>query len=149
MNKVAFFIVLIVLKGVALLPLPLLRMIAKGLGTVFFYASKKTRHKVISNLTQAALLRHVSPKTVIQQLVISGFEMIWVWFNSAQTIAKKITVDEDCQSLINCLLDKNNQTPRLLLTPHLGCFEALAKWITTQTALTAMYRRPKQAFVVL
>jgi KDO2-lipid IV(A) lauroyltransferase len=34
-----------------------------------------------------------------------------------------------------------------LLTPHLGCFEALAKWIAHQTPLTAMYRRPKQEWV--
>jgi Kdo2-lipid IVA lauroyltransferase/acyltransferase len=35
----------------------------------------------------------------------------------------------------------------LFLTPHLGCFELAAAWISYQRALTSMYRPPKQAWL--
>lgn len=124
----------------AKLPLHSVRRLGSLLGTLVYCASAPTRAVVCSNLAQAQLAIH--PKAVIQANVRGLLEMVWVWFNPASRVAARCTVGDP--ALVAAL---HSGHPTILLTPHLGCFEALAKWVSQQAPLTAMYRRPTKRWL--
>jgi KDO2-lipid IV(A) lauroyltransferase len=109
-------------------------------GFVAFHLSPSTRAEVANNIAQAQLT--ISPVAAAQATVSGLFEMLWVWFHPARAVAARCTVKD---AAVHKALDGSQAT--ILLTPHLGCFEALAKWISVQTPLTAMYRRPDKAWL--
>ncbi len=131
---------LIVLKCLAVLPLAMLRALGTVAGCLVFLVSGKVRRTVTANLAQAGLKLPVG--SVVQASARSAIDMIWVWFNPAHAVAARcIVVDVSVREALN------QTQATLLLTPHLGCFEALAKWVSVQTPLTAMYRRPDKAWL--
>jgi Kdo2-lipid IVA lauroyltransferase/acyltransferase len=132
---------LFLLKLIAKLPLSLLRAIASALGTVAYHCSKRLRSTVAENLAQAKLTLDV--KTVIQAIARGAADMVWVWFNPQAAVAAKVTVI-DTVPLQKAL---SGEQACMVITPHIGCFEALAKWYTSIHPMTAMYRRPDKAWV--
>jgi KDO2-lipid IV(A) lauroyltransferase len=132
---------LFLLKLIAKLPLTALRSIATALGTVGFYCSSKLRKTITDNLAQADLDLNV--KAVVQSIARGAADMVWVWFNPQAAVAAKVTVI-DAAPLARAL---SGEQACMVITPHLGCFEALAKWYTSIHPMTAMYRRPDKAWV--
>jgi Kdo2-lipid IVA lauroyltransferase/acyltransferase len=131
---------LFLLKLIAQLPLSVLRALGSALGWLAYHLSSKTRHTVAQNLAQAQ--QSISPQTATQNNMRGLFDMLWVWFTPASTVAHRCeVVDASMHTALN------GAQATILLTPHLGCFEALAKWIATQTPLTAMYRRPDKPWL--
>jgi KDO2-lipid IV(A) lauroyltransferase len=96
---------------------------------------------VTDNLAQAGLALDV--KTVIQAIARGAADMVWVWFNPQAAVAAKVTVI-DTQALNKAL---SGEQACMVITPHIGCFEALAKWYTSIHPMTAMYRRPDKAWI--
>ncbi len=124
----------------ALLPLSVLRALGSAAGFVVWAYSSALRHRVASHLAQAQLALPV--RRVMQATGRGAADMVWVWFTPAEQVFKRCHVKDD---LIHSAIQSHQAT--LLLTPHLGCFEAMAKWIAAQTALTAMYRRPDKPWL--
>lgn len=129
------------LKLLAQLPLPALRAGGTALGWLIYYASSKTRMVVAENLAQAGLSLNV--KSVVQHIARGATDMLWVWFNPQAAVAAKVTVI-DTELLAKAL---SGEQACLVITPHLGCFEALGKWYSSIHPMTAMYRRPDKAWV--
>jgi Kdo2-lipid IVA lauroyltransferase/acyltransferase len=129
------------LKLIAKLPLRLLRAVAGALGAIAYLCSQKLRATVTENLAQAGV--KLDAKTVIQATARGAADMIWVWFNPQAAVAAKVTVI-DLEPLGKAL---SGEQACMVITPHLGCFEALAKWYTSIHPMTAMYRRPDKAWV--
>ncbi len=134
---------LFVLRHLAALPLPLLHALARVLGCLVYVGSSHNRSVIASNLAQAAIQQSVFKTT--QAITKGAFDMLWVWFHPANAVASKITINPQDAIIVREALNGSQAT--LLLTPHIGCFEALAKWIAHQTPLTAMYRRPSRAWI--
>jgi Kdo2-lipid IVA lauroyltransferase/acyltransferase len=132
---------LFILKLIAKIPLPVLRAMATALGTVAYIGSKKMRRTVTENIAQTGLKLNV--KTVIQHIACGAADMIWVWFNSQAAVAAKVTVI-DTIALTKAL---GSERACMIISPHLGCFEALAKWYTSIHPMTAMYRRPDKSWI--
>jgi Kdo2-lipid IVA lauroyltransferase/acyltransferase len=132
---------LLLLKLIAQLPLPVLRTLASTLGTIAYGCSSKLRATVAENLAQAGVKLGV--KTVIQATARGAADMIWVWFNPQAAVAAKVTV-VDIEPLSKAL---SGEQACMVITPHIGCFEALAKWYSSIHPMTAMYRRPDKAWV--
>lgn len=132
---------LFVLKCLAKLPLPVLRGLGTAIGTFSYYGSAKTRLTVQANLAQAGVSLDVKP--VVQSIARGAADMVWVWFNPQAAVAAKVTV-VDTAPLNKAL---NGEQACMVITPHLGCFEALAKWYTSIHPMTAMYRRPDKAWM--
>jgi KDO2-lipid IV(A) lauroyltransferase len=128
------------LKLIAKLPLNWLRTLGSGMGFIAWHGSRRPSEAVVENLSQAQL--DIAPQAALKANARGLLEMVWVWFNPAASVAQRCTVVD---ASIHQALDGSQAT--LLLTPHLGCFEALAKWISTQTPLTAMYRRPDKPWL--
>ncbi len=131
---------LFLLKLIAKLPLPLLRSLGSAVGWAAYHATGSIRSVVAQNLAQAQL--SIRTLAAVQANARGLFDMAWVWFNPAAAVAARCTVAD---AMLAKALDGSQAT--LLLTPHLGCFEALAKWISLQTPLTAMYRRPDKPWM--
>jgi Kdo2-lipid IVA lauroyltransferase/acyltransferase len=131
---------LFILKLIAKIPLPVLRVLATGLGTVAYYSASNMRAIVTQNLAQAGLQLNV--KTVIQHIARGAADMIWVWFNPQAAVAAKVTMMPS-EALSKAL---SGEQACMVITPHLGCFEALAKWYSSIHPMTAMYRRPDKAW---
>jgi Kdo2-lipid IVA lauroyltransferase/acyltransferase len=129
-----------ILKLAAKLPLSWLRAMGSGVGFLVWYISHRSSEAVTQNLAQSKLM--IEPQIALKANVRGLFEMVWVWFNPISKVAQRCTV---LDVAIYKALDGAQAT--ILLTPHLGCFEALAKWITLQTPLTAMYRRPSKPWM--
>lgn len=142
-NNLLLFILYTVTYTATRLPLNYLRILAKLIGILIYVLSAKHRKTIASNLTQAQL--NLSIFSVNQAIVCGAADMLWVWLRCTKTVAKKISISPESNAAVHEAL--NNRHATILLTPHLGCFEALAKWIAHQTPLTAMYRRPKQKWV--
>ncbi len=132
---------LILLKLIAKLPLSTLRALAGWLGALVYLCSRKIRRTVAQNLAQAQVALDV--KSVIQATARGAADMVWVWFNPQAAVAAKVTVI-DTEPLARAL---SGEQACMVITPHLGCFEALAKWYTSVHPMTAMYRRPDKAWV--
>jgi Kdo2-lipid IVA lauroyltransferase/acyltransferase len=134
---------LFILRRLAVLPLPLLQVLSRVLGLVVFLGSSNNRRTIAANLAQAGVQQSVFKTT--QAIAKGALDMLWVWFNPSSVVCARITIAPHHETLVREALSGSQAT--LLLTPHLGCFEALAKWIAHQTPLTAMYRRPSRAWV--
>jgi Kdo2-lipid IVA lauroyltransferase/acyltransferase len=131
---------LFILKLIAKIPLPVLRVLATGLGTIAYYSASNMRAIVTQNIAQAGVQLNV--KTVIQRIARGAADMIWVWFNPQAAVAAKVTL-VDAVALNKAL---SGEQACMVITPHLGCFEALAKWYSSIHPMTAMYRRPDKAW---
>lgn len=142
-NYLLLAIVLWILRIIAYLPLPFLRILAQLIGILVYCLSKKNRKMIQANLVQANITLSVLKVT---QAITSGVaDMLWVWFHTTAVVVNKVHILPNDQSIITQALNGNCAT--ILLTPHLGCFEVLAKWIAHRTPLTAMYRPPKKQWV--
>ena len=130
-------------RALACLPLGLLRALGDVLGVLYWLGSASARAVVQANTAQAGLQAH--SLTVLRHSARAALEMAWVWFSPQAVVAARCTVSAADAAQIQTALAGTH--PTVLLTPHLGCFEALAKWIATQTPLTAMYRRPESEWV--
>ncbi len=142
-NNLLLFFLRIVTYIVTRLPINYLRAMAKLIGILLYVLSAKHRKTITNNLTQAQL--KLSVFAVNQAIIGGAADMLWVWLRCTHTVANKVSISPESTATVNEAL--NNKQATILLTPHLGCFEALAKWIAHQTPLTAMYRRPKQEWV--
>jgi Kdo2-lipid IVA lauroyltransferase/acyltransferase len=145
----------------AKLPLSALRGLGTAAGTLAYAASAQLRRSVADNLRQAGLLKPlgllspivpkavIPPQTMVRRVVQAsaraGADMVWVWFNPPATVAARCWVDAASTAAVQAALAGKH--PTLLLTPHLGCFEVLAKWFATQAPLTALYRPPNKPWV--
>ena len=131
----------LILNVLAKLPLPFLRIIGTAMGTIAYYFSPRLRAVVTENVAQADL--NLDAKTIIQNIARGAMDMIWVWFNSQATVVSKIAVI-DSNALAKSL---SSEHPSIVITPHLGCFEALGKWYASIHPMTAMYRRPDKPWI--
>ena len=125
------------------MPLGLLRILGACLGLLLYLFARRTREVIEFNLRQAAL--ELTTAQAARHAGRGMLEMLWVWFTPQAQVASRCTPHPDDAALLAQAL--SGVSPTILLTPHLGCFEALAQYIATQTPLTAMYRRPDKAWV--
>jgi KDO2-lipid IV(A) lauroyltransferase len=81
----------------------------------------------------------------VQANVRGLLEMVWIWFTPATALHRRCTFVDSAQHVLKPIIDSQQAT--IFLTPHLGCFEALAKWFSLQAPMTALYRRPSKPWL--
>jgi KDO2-lipid IV(A) lauroyltransferase len=141
------FFLIRILKLLAKLPLSALRVLGSGIGWVVWLASSKVRRTVAANLAQAGLLGKagLSVRRVVQANVRGLLEMVWIWFTPVTALHSRCTFEDTTQHVLKPIIDNAQAT--IFLTPHLGCFEVLAKWFSMQAPMTALYRRPNKPWL--
>lgn len=125
------------------LPLPVLRAIGVLAGVLVFAGSGAYRRKIVSNLRRAGH-RGVGP--ALRAAAGAGrtvFELPWIWGHPPEALAGRTACADEA------LLDAAEAEGRgiLFLTPHLGSFEAAARWYARRAPITVMFREPRKALI--
>ena len=128
------------------LPLRWVHALGATLGWLTYAASPTYRRTLRANLAQAGLDAPSVRRAAIGHAGRQALEAAWLWQRPAADIAA--CVQQSPPDSFAALLDEPR--PLLLLTPHLGGFEAVAQYYATLPRatlrpLTALYRVPRKA----
>ena len=130
------------------LPLRWLHALGAALGWLTYLLSSTYRSTLRANLAQAGLDEPRLRRSAIAHAGRQAIEAAWLWQRPAADIAA--CVQEACPGSLAALLAQPR--PLLLLTPHLGSFEASAQYYATQAQartrpMTILFRTPRKAAV--
>ena len=127
-----------------MLPLAVLRAVGALLGRLVYAASPAYRGRLDANLAQAG---YGEAPAVRRRAVAEAGRMVgelpWIWARPPAEVAGRIS----CDSLR--VFDEAEAERRgiLFLTPHLGGFEATARYCAARRPITVLFRRPKQGWL--
>jgi len=127
------------------LPLAWLHALGAALGWLAYLASPTYRRTLRANLAQAGLDEPRLRRSAIAHAGRQGIEAAWLWQRPAADIVACVQEAEP-GSLAALLAERR---PLLLLTPHLGSFEASAQYYATQPLaqerpMTVLFRPPRK-----
>lgn len=143
------YLVYLLLRLLALLPLRVLHGIGRGLGRLLLWRRNRMVRNTAVNLrlarpelddaAQSALLRQV--------LVESGksvCEIVKVWGAGAQR-ALTLVREVRGEALLDAALAAGKGV--IIAAPHLGCWELLNYWLCRRTPMAILYRPPRIAAI--
>jgi Kdo2-lipid IVA lauroyltransferase/acyltransferase len=138
-----------ILRLVARLPLRWVHALGGVLGWVAYLSSKVYAQRLRENLLQSRVWSSPEEyeallKQCIAETGRGALEMIPVWFRPPQKVAlliKRFTGLEEIVALHKA------RKGVILLTPHLGCFEAGASHLARHVPLTVLYKKPKMLWL--
>src|SRR5512137_2353450 len=127
------------------LPLRWVQALGAALGWLAYLLSPTYRRTLRANLVQAGLDEPGLRRAAIAHAGRQGIEAAWLWQRPAADIAGCVL--ESPAGSFTALLDERR--PLLLLTPHLGGFEAVAQYYATRPQaqarpMTVLYRVPRK-----
>lgn len=123
------------------LPLPVLHRLAAWLGRLVYWLSPTYRRHLCQNLAQAgqpaAMRLAVAAETGKQMLELAR---IWMW-----PLEKAAAMVTDVVGWEHVEAARQAGKGIVFLTPHLGCFEITAQYVSQFADITVLYRPPKLA----
>jgi KDO2-lipid IV(A) lauroyltransferase len=124
---------------VARLPLRWSQAAGAALGRVALALSAAFRRKSSDNLAQAGLLDGERLRRTAEHVGRAAGETPFVWFGAHDRVEARIAVEGQE------VLDRARARGRgvMLLTPHLGCFEAAARAVARSGPITVLYKPPR------
>jgi KDO2-lipid IV(A) lauroyltransferase len=127
------------------LPLRSVHALGAVLGWLAYLLSPSYRHTLRANLAQAGLDQPRLRRSAIAHAGRQGIEAAWLWQRPAADIVDCVREVEPGR--LAALLAAPQ--PLLLLTPHLGSFEASAQYYATlplaqQRPMTVLFRPPRK-----
>jgi KDO2-lipid IV(A) lauroyltransferase len=138
-------VLLFVFRLLSRLPLGWVQALGGLLGRLVPLFSAAYRQRLHDNLRQAGLDPARLAGTVAAESGKQSLETAWVWLRPRAELAAKVRwVDEP---VLRAALDDGRAV--IILTPHLGCFEAIAQGYALRPEartrpMTALYRRPRK-----
>jgi KDO2-lipid IV(A) lauroyltransferase len=147
--RLDMYLVYLLLRLLALLPLRMLHGIGGGLGRVLLWRGGRTVHNTAVNLAivrpqldgaaQAALLREV-----MSESGKSASEIVKVWGAGAGR-ALGLVREVRGEALLDAALAAGKGV--IIAAPHLGCWELLNYWLCRKTPMAILYRPPRIAAI--
>jgi KDO2-lipid IV(A) lauroyltransferase len=138
-------VLLVVFKLLSRLPLSVVQALGGLLGRLVYatggsYSRRLREHMALAGLDVPRLAGRAAAEAGKQSL-----ETAWVWLRPREDLAPRIDWTQ-ARALDEALADGR---PVIILTPHLGCFEAIAQGYALRPEartrpMTALYRRPKK-----
>jgi len=132
-------------KLLSRLPLGLVQAIGGVLGRIVYRLSASYRQRLRENMALAGLDAGRLALAAAAEAGKQSLETAWVWLRPRADLARKIEWAD--VAVIDTALGDGR--PVIILTPHLGCFEAIAQGYALRTdartrPMTALYRRPRK-----
>ncbi len=127
------------------LPLRCVHALGAALGWLAYVLSPSYRRTLRANLAQAGFAEPRLRRAAIAHAGRQGLEAAWLWQRPAQDIVR--CVQEAVPGSLAALLEQRR--PLLMLTPHLGSFEASAQFYAAQPQasarpMTVLFRPPRK-----
>lgn len=124
----------------AWLPLPLLHCLGHIGGRIAYAWPGKYRQRLRANATQAGYPQAAFARQAAAQAGAMVMELPKVWLRNQQSLGKVVSDDN---AVVEAALAEGRGI--LYLTPHLGCFEITARYLTRHGPITVMFRPPRKA----
>jgi KDO2-lipid IV(A) lauroyltransferase len=131
------------LRLIALLPLPLLHGIGKGVGIASIPFQPRRAALMKANMRQAGVYSLANLISNAGEFGKSVIEALPVWLHRPAVNLSRIREVHGWEAV---LAAKAEGRGIVALTPHLGCWELVAQYISNQIPLTLLYRPAKQAW---
>lgn len=132
--------VLVLLRLIALLPLPALHGIGRVLGRCVYALPGRYRQRLQRNARQAGYDDPAFARSAAGETGAMIMETPKVWLQTAKCVPKVVS---DTEHVATDAMAEGRGI--LYLTPHLGCFEITARYIVKYGPITVMYRPPRHA----
>ncbi len=136
---------LFIFRLLSKLPLGVVQTLGGVLGRIVYWTAGSYRRRLRANMAQAGLDVDQLAGEAAAEAGKQSLEMAWIWLRPrADLLAKVHWVDDGV--LRHALADGR---PIVMLTPHLGSFEAIAQAYALRPEartrpMTALYRRPRK-----
>lgn len=133
-------------KLLSRLPLGLLQALGGVLGRLVYRVGGTYRRRLRENMVLAGLDVDALAGRAAAEAGKQALETAWVWLRPPHELARKVRwIDADVMDA--ALADGR---PLVMLTPHLGCFEAIAQAYALRPEartrpMTVLYRKPRKA----
>lgn len=124
----------------AWLPLPVLHGVGRIGGRIAYAWPGKYRRRLRSNAIQAGYPQASFARRAAAQAGAMVMELPKVWLRNEQSLEKVVSSDN---AVVEAALAEGRGI--LYLTPHLGCFEITARYLTRHGPITVMFRPPRKA----
>ena len=139
----------LIFKIAAALPLPLAHGFGIALGWLAYLVSPRYRRRMKENIAASQIADspqgfHLLLNQSITQAGKAITELPFAWFSTEPRLLAKFREIEGWDAVVAARAEGCGV---LMLTPHLGCFEALGRFLSTQFPCTVMYRPPKLAWL--
>ena len=131
---------------VARLPLSWLHALGALLGWLTWLFSPTYRRHMRENMT-LALGEHEARRLqsmAIREAGKGGLELARIWLRPLEETAA-LVVQVSGWEVVEAAIRRGKGM--LYLTPHLGCFEITAQYLSTKLPITVLYRPPRQAWL--
>jgi len=126
----------------AAVPLPILHGIGRIGGRLVYAFPGKYRRRLQTNARQAGYPGAAFARQAAAETGAMIMELPKVWLRNRQSLDKVVTSDN---AVVDAALSEGRGI--LYLTPHLGCFEVTARYLTRHGPITVMFRPPRKAFL--
>lgn len=132
-------------KLLSRLPLGVVQALGGLLGRLVYLVSGSYGHRLRENMALAGLDVPRLAGAAAAEAGRQSLETAWVWLRPRSDLARKITWADE--PVLRAALDDGRAV--IILTPHLGCFEAIAQGYALRPEartrpMTALYRRPRK-----
>ena len=129
---------LLLMRFLAWLPLSVLHVLGRIAGRLAYAMPGRYRRRLQANARQAGYSTPAFARRAAAQSGAMIMELPKVWLNSAQSLRKTVSDDNH---IVEAALSEGRGI--LYLTPHLGCFEITARYLTRHGPITVMFRPPR------
>ncbi|OXR48982.1 lipid A biosynthesis lauroyl acyltransferase [Pusillimonas sp. T2] len=130
---------LFLFRLLASVPLPVLHAIGRVAGRIVYALPGKYRDRLQANASQAGYNSPAFARAAAAQAGAMIMELPKVWLRNTESLSKVVTDDDE---VVKSALAEGRGI--LYLTPHLGCFEITARYLTQHGPITVMYRPPRK-----
>ncbi|WP_371323679.1 lysophospholipid acyltransferase family protein [Dechloromonas sp. ZY10] len=124
------------------LPLCALHWLGAALGLLAYLLSPTYRRHLCENLAQAGLAQTVSRLQVARETGKQMLELARIW---GRTLEEALPLVAEVEGLALVEAARASGKGIVFLTPHLGCFEITAQYLSALSDITVLYRAPKSA----
>jgi len=129
-------------RFVAALPLRFVHALGAALARLAFAFLSGERRRLDENLRRAGYADPTIRAAAIRESGKTYFEMPWVWFRPQAEVIALVRGVEGAELVVAA---RSRGKGLILLSPHLGAFEAGVQYVgTTLMPVTALYRSPRQ-----
>ncbi|AZY47831.1 lysophospholipid acyltransferase family protein [Bordetella avium] len=127
----------------AFLPLSVLQTLGQVLGRLAYALPGKYGRRLRANATQAGYPEAAFARRSAGQIGAMILETPKVWFHEDASL-EKLDPGQDTDVVDAAIAEKRGV---VFLTPHLGCYEVVARYLARKIPLTVMFRPPRKAIL--